>query len=92
MKKYFVKYYTGFVGEEGTDVLEFPDDEPMHIIEQVAWEQAVQWAEMFREVIGDDVSDEELEEMDEDGQNYTSIQDVDFFLEEYDSEKHDCLL
>ncbi len=82
MIKYFVRFYTGYCGSEGAEVIEFP--EGYKFIEEELWYQAIEHASMYGYELCDDDCDDYECEMEHPGNT-----NIDFSYELYVPEKHD---
>ena len=85
MRKIFVKTGTGFIGEEGYEVIEVEDNYSEEEINDIAYQMACDQASMYGHEVGtyDDEDDEYSEYSDD---------QLEYYWEDYDSEKHDCYL
>ncbi len=95
MRKIVFFYSTGYVGMEGAALVEYPDDVTEDILNEEAWQHAVQHAEsygIYPEEDLQDISDEEYEAMEESGELDNYSHNIEGYWEDYNAEKHDGLL
>ena len=90
--KYFIKMSFNVAGCEGADTFEADNE---HEAYDIGWEMAVEHASAYVEVVNtDDFTEEEWTEFEAEHESsylggFTTFGDIDFYVEEYDAEKHD---
>lgn len=92
MRKIYFKYSTGYCGSDGAEVLEFHDDVTDEELDDAAWHGALSNAEMYGiypESDLEDISDEEYERMEEEGELDNYSHNIEGSWEDYNPEKHD---
>ncbi len=91
MKKIFFKYYTGYCGEDGYDVQEFPNDVTDKELDEYAWQGAIQNGESYGHNYVDDTYEPEVWEEENDFE-YLSNSNVEGSWCVYDPKLHDRYL
>jgi hypothetical protein len=87
MRKIFVKYYTGYIGQEGTDVLEFDEADTDEMISEDCYCAAIDHAAAYGiEMCSDDCDDEDCE------MEHPGNSGIEAGWEDYVPEKHDPYL
>ncbi len=88
MRKIVLRGSAKTVGTSFAELVEFPDDVTEDQLDRAAWHASIENAESYGwSYTG---SDELLD--DEEYDDYISDSELDYFWEEYDSEKHDGIL
>lgn len=95
MRKIIFHLSTGFAGMNATDNGSYPDDVTTEELDNDAWHLALEHASFYGVYPESDlegISDEDMAELEENGDadNYTD--NIDGWWEDYDPEKHDGLV
>ena len=99
MRKIFVKMGTGFVGENGYELIEVEDNYSEEKIYDIVYDMAIDWASGYGHCVGvyededdeySEYSDENLEYSDENLEY--SDENLEYYWEDYEPEKHDRYL
>ena len=93
--KFFAKLNTNMLGCQGYILIEADSEKEAN---EIAYQEAIQWAEMYVEVIDtSNMDEEEFQQLEDDYEGsylggYIALEDVDWHIEPYNSEKHDGYL
>lgn len=87
MRKLFCKYHTGYCGEDGCELVEFPEDMTTDQIDEEVYWAAVEHASQYgHEMCSEDCDDEECE------MEHPGNSNIEGSWEDYNAEKHDMYL
>lgn len=95
MRKIIFHLSTGYAGMDSTDNGTYPDDVTTEELYNEAWQMAVEHAASYGVYPLSDlegISDEDMAELEENGDDDNYTDNIDGWWEDYDPEKHDGLV